>query len=109
MSEAVVRVWRDWLGRRTRGAVEPPDDADGNDTILWVDSTRAIGLKFCVTEKDLRSERPVLVASDEQLPVAYRLAFDELLIRSTTLLIMAERSEVEEVSAEGKAIVLASF
>ncbi|KAK4146028.1 cyclin-like F-box protein [Dichotomopilus funicola] len=107
VSEAVVRVGRDWLARRARasGAVEPPDD----DDILWVDSSRAIGLRFRVTEKDLRSERPVLVGSDEQLPVAYRLGFDELLIRSTTLLVMAEREEVEEVSAEGKAIVLATF
>ncbi|KAH6635010.1 cyclin-like F-box protein [Chaetomium sp. MPI-SDFR-AT-0129] len=115
VSEAVVRVGRDWLARRTSGvsrAVESPNhdnDDEDNDDILWVDSSRAIGLRFRVTEKDLRSERPVLVGSDEQLPVAYRLAFDELLIRSTTLLVMAEREEVEEVSAEGKAIVLATF
>ncbi|KAK4152152.1 hypothetical protein C8A00DRAFT_44746 [Chaetomidium leptoderma] len=120
VSDGVVRVWRDWLAvqaaraghqqREGEGEGEGDDD-HGNSAVLWADAARDVGVRFRVAEKDLRGQhqQPVLVARDEQLPVAYRLGFEELLVRSTTLLVMMEKSEVQEVTAEGKAIVLASF
>ena len=81
----------------------------GDDGVLWADASREVGVRFRVAEKDIRGQHPVLVASDEQLPVAYRLEFEELLVRATTLLLMVEKSEVQEFASEGKAIVLASF
>ncbi|KAH6632116.1 hypothetical protein F5144DRAFT_241612 [Chaetomium tenue] len=87
------------------------DEGEGGDEdgVLWADASRDVGVRFRVAEKDIRGQHPVLVASDEQLPVAYRLEFEELLVRATTLLLMVEKSEVQEFAAEGKAIVLASF
>jgi fructose-specific phosphotransferase system component IIB len=80
-----------------------------DSAVLWADAARDVGVRFRVTEKDIRGQHPVLVASDEQLPVAYRLEFEELVVRSSTLLAMVEKSEVQQVAAEGKAIVLAVF
>ncbi|KAH6856306.1 cyclin-like F-box protein [Chaetomium sp. MPI-CAGE-AT-0009] len=129
VSEGVLRVWRDWLaaqatGGRRRGGEQlqaeeggdeggegdnDSDDHGDGDGVLWADASRDVGVRFRVTEKDIRGQHPVLVASDEQLPVAYRLEFEELLVRATTLLLMVEKSEVQEFAAEGKAVVLASF
>lgn len=106
VSDGVVRVWREWLAAR---ASEKARETTTEEVVLWVDAARDVGVRFRVTEKDIRAQHPVLVGNDEQLPVAYRLEFEELLVRSSTLLVMVEKSEVQEVAAEGKAIVLASF
>jgi hypothetical protein len=100
VSDGVIRVWRDWL------AAQASSGDEGG--ILWADAARDVGVRFRVAEKDTPGQQqPVLVASDEQLPVAYRLEFEELLVRSSALLVMMEAAEVKEVAAEGKAIVLA--
>jgi hypothetical protein len=113
VSDGVVRVWRDWLAARAVGEQQQQAEeerGEGEDSgILWADAARDVGVRFHVTEKDIRGQHPVLVASDEQLPVAYRLEFEELVVRSSTLLAMVEKSEVQQVAAEGKAIVLAVF
>ncbi|KAL2258260.1 hypothetical protein VTK26DRAFT_8512 [Humicola hyalothermophila] len=96
VSDGLIRVWRDWLAAR---AAE--QDCNGEESVLWADAACTVGVRFRVTEKDIRAEHPVLVASDEELPVAYRLEFEELLLRTNTLLVMAERSEVQEPPTEG--------
>ncbi|KAK4125610.1 hypothetical protein N657DRAFT_642352 [Parathielavia appendiculata] len=127
VSDRVVCVSRDWLAaqatmgwlrqrqqRRAAGGVKAQAEEEvmeGDDGVLWVDVTGDVGLRFRVSEKDIHAEHPVLVAMEEELPVAYRLEFEELLVRSTTLLTVVERSEAQqlEVAAEAKAIVLAAF
>ncbi|EAQ87777.1 hypothetical protein CHGG_04396 [Chaetomium globosum CBS 148.51] len=91
------------------GGDEGEGEGGDEDGVLWADASRDVGVRFRVAEKDIRGQHPVLVASDEQLPVAYRLEFGELLVRATTLLLMVEKSEMQDFAAEGKAIVLASF
>ncbi|AEO66573.1 uncharacterized protein THITE_33997, partial [Thermothielavioides terrestris NRRL 8126] len=121
--DGLARVWRGWLAAEAATATATATGAGAaaaaggagagvsgqHESVLWTDAARDVGLRFRVAEKDIRAEHPVLVASDEELPVAYRLEFEELLLRSTTLLAMVEKSEVQVVAAEGKAIVLASF
>ncbi|KXX78002.1 hypothetical protein MMYC01_205141 [Madurella mycetomatis] len=112
ISDAVIRVWRGWLARQAAASGHPPAgrEARDEDSVLWADTARTVGLRFRVTEKDIRDEHPVLVANDEELPVAYRLEFEELLIRAGTLLVMVEREEMQrEAIPEGKALVIASF
>ncbi|AEO55008.1 cyclin-like F-box protein [Thermothelomyces thermophilus ATCC 42464] len=124
INDGVVRVWRDWLGARARAAAAGRGGEGGaagggemiggsgedREVVLWADPYRNVGVRFRVTEKDVRGQHhPVLVANDEQLPVAYRLEFEELLVRSTTLLVMVEKSEVQESSDESKAIVFVLF
>jgi hypothetical protein len=108
VSDGVIRVWRDWLAAQASGSSGQEGSGGGEGGILWADAARDVGVRFRVAEKDTPGQQqPVLVASDEQLPVAYRLEFEELLVRSSTLLVMMEAAEVKEVAAEGKAIVLA--
>jgi hypothetical protein len=105
VSDDVVRVWRDWLAEQAAIG-----QAEGEGAVLWVDSTRDIGLKFRVAEKDIQDEHPVLVANDEELPVAYRLTFEELLVRTGRLLLMLEKGEAQEATpGEGKALVVLPF
>lgn len=105
VSDGLIRVWRDWLAAR---AAEEGSGSE-EDALLWADPAHTVGLRFRVTEKDIRSEHPVLVASDEELPVAYRLEFEELLLRTSTLLVMVDKSEMQEPPPEGNAIVIASI
>ncbi|KAL2164796.1 hypothetical protein VTH06DRAFT_92 [Thermothelomyces fergusii] len=119
ISDGVLRVWRDWLGARARaaaawgggegggrGAEATGDNGEDHEVVvLWADPYRNVGVRFRVTEKDIRGQHPVPVANDDQRLVAYRLEFEELLVRSTTLLVMAEKSEMQEFSPESKAVV----
>jgi hypothetical protein len=118
VSDGLVRAWRGWLAAQAsatssaisgqgEGEGEGEGGGNGEGSVLWADTSHTVGVRFGVSEKDIRGEHPVLVASDEELPVAYRLEFEELLVRAGTLLMMVEKSEVQEVAPEGKAIVIA--
>ncbi|GAB1319220.1 F-box domain-containing protein [Madurella fahalii] len=112
ISDVVIRVWRAWLARQAAAGGRPQAgrEVQDEDSVLWADTSRTVGLRFRVTEKDIRDEHPVLVANNEELPVAYRLEFEEVLIRAGTLLMMVEKEEAQRESIpEGKALVIASF
>lgn len=115
VSDGLIRLWRDWLAEQAAvtasggGGGGGGDDHKDSDSVLWADAACNVGIRFRVAEKDISGEHPVLVGSDEQLPAAYRLEFEELLVRTSTLLMMAEKSEVQGDAAEGKAIVIASI
>lgn len=92
--------------------------------VLWADSERNVGVRFRVIKKPTddyinnrhyRREQPLLVPADEaydedEQPVAYQLEFDEVLVRSSRLLFMMQKSE--EVSEgvggnhEGTAVIV---
>ncbi|KAK3398333.1 hypothetical protein B0T20DRAFT_205773 [Sordaria brevicollis] len=92
--------------------------------VLWADSERNVGVRFRVVQKPTddyinnrhyRREQPLLVPADEaydedEQPVAYQLEFDEVLVRSSRLLFMMQKSE--EVSEgvggnhEGTAVIV---
>ncbi|KAK4134019.1 hypothetical protein BT67DRAFT_304233 [Trichocladium antarcticum] len=108
VGDGVIGASRGWLA--ARAAADGARDRGGGgaeDAVLWADAARTVGVRFRVAERDIRGEHPVLVAGDEELPVTYRLEFEELLVRAAPLLIMVERSEVQEVAPEGTAIVIA--
>lgn len=98
--DGLIRVWRDWLAAQASGQAIVGGGAP-EEPVLWADSDRDVGLRFRVTEKDVRGEQDVLVARDDELPVAYRLEFEELLVRSSKLLEMVEKSEEREAQTEG--------
>ncbi|KAL2015650.1 hypothetical protein VTK56DRAFT_5049 [Thermocarpiscus australiensis] len=108
VSDGLIRLPRAWLADQSAAANGLTGDG-GGEAVLWADPACDVGLRFRVRERDIRSEHPVLVASNEELPVAYRLEFGELVVRTSTLLMMVEKSETREVAAEGKAIVIASI
>jgi hypothetical protein len=99
--DGLIRVWRDWLAAQASRQATIGGGAH-DEPVLWADSDRDVGLRFRITEKDVRGEQDVLVARDDELPVAYRLEFEELLVRSSKLLEMVEKSEAREAQTEGK-------
>lgn len=116
VGDGLIRVWRQWLsvqaarcvaGAETTGAGAGSDSAD-REHILWADAAKQVGLRFRVCEKS-DGPRPVLALSDEDLPVSYTLEYEELLVRTTQLLLSVEKSNVQEVTSSGKAVVIASI
>ncbi|KAJ9156425.1 F-box domain-containing protein [Pleurostoma richardsiae] len=105
VSDGLIRVWRHWLAERTaRG----PESGEGEgESILWADTRKNVGLRFRVRE-NVDATRPVIVGSDEDVAVRYTLEYQELLVRTSQLLLMVEKSEAQEVTHSGKAIVIAS-
>lgn len=104
VQEGLIRTWREWLAGRAEGRAEaqaPP--------VLWADAGRNVGIRFGLVERRALPRQAVLVMSDEDFPVSYRLEFSELLVRTTRLLVNLERSETEEVANSGNAIVIAAF
>ncbi|KAF2035182.1 hypothetical protein EK21DRAFT_107307 [Setomelanomma holmii] len=132
VEEGVVRVWKEWLGEMAakgraanqkipaivemrendKGKERAKDilnDADLDDKrILWVSQSKNTGLRFNVRERKLRRDTPILVQVDEDLPVSYELEYDELLVRTSHLLLMLEKSLVQEDNS-GRAVVFGSF
>ncbi|KAF1960748.1 hypothetical protein CC80DRAFT_465030 [Byssothecium circinans] len=133
VEEGVVRVWREWLRkmaeRERKGdeAIEPVEmlgkgkeavrelvEEGGrgvdDESILWVSTNKDTGIRFNVKERKIRRDAPILVRADEEdVPVSYEIEYDELLIRTSHLLLMLERSLVQEDNTSGKAVVFGSF
>ena len=114
VGDGVVRVWREWLVEQAQAQAQAQGQPlEGDAGVLWADAAHDVGVRFRVAEQDVRDQHPVLVGSGEQLPAAYRLEFDELLVRSSALLVGAEKAAAQvgatAAPAEGKAIILASF
>ncbi|KAI4655320.1 hypothetical protein J4E93_000030 [Alternaria ventricosa] len=133
IEEGVLRVWRDWLrdiaargltantgvpnevveevgkGKEIVREVEE-EKADLDDPrILWVSPRKDSGIRFNVRERKLRRDAPILISTDEDMPVTYEIEYDELLIRTSHLLLMLERSMLQEDNSSGKAVVFGSF
>ena len=112
IEDCVVRLFRNWLGEQaTRRDRDPSADSE----ILWVDSRRNVGLKIRVRERKRPGlAAPVLIRSDESMPVSYGVDIEgmhpsllarismltslELHIRTTSVLLTLEQSLQEQQS-----------
>ncbi|KAF2113253.1 hypothetical protein BDV96DRAFT_496625 [Lophiotrema nucula] len=133
VEEGVLRVWRQWLkGIAAKGASavgssypevveevgkgkgvvreisQKSEDLD-DERILWVSSAKNTGFRFNVRERKLRRDTPILISADEDMPVSYEIEYEELLVRTSHLLLMLEKSLVQEDNSSGKAVVFGSF
>lgn len=102
----MVRVWRDWLAAQAQ-------NPDGVGTpILWADARQSVGVRFRVRrrEGEWLHAPPVLMAAgeEEEMPVAYRLEFDEVVVRAGELLLGLERSEEQGVTTSGNSVMIVS-
>ncbi|PNS14636.1 hypothetical protein CAC42_1658 [Sphaceloma murrayae] len=105
VSDGMIRVWRDWLGKRD-GLVDK-----GDEGILWVhNSSESVGIKFRVRDRKFKKDQPVLFANDDEVAVSYYIEFEELLIKTMHLLDKIEKSKEQQVNdVGGRAIVYGSF
>ncbi|KAK4982085.1 hypothetical protein LTR66_009488 [Elasticomyces elasticus] len=130
VGDGMIRVWRDWLaqqaaaGRANSSEIDQsstvraglPDRADqplnptDDPSILWVNnSNNSVGIKFSVTERKWQRDTPVLFASEQEVAVSYQIHFEELLIKTSRLLLRLEQSHVMEQNQSGKAVVFGTF
>jgi len=73
------------------------DPESGNHRILWVDGKRNVGLKIRVREHKWARDVHILVSRDDNdVAVSYEIEFEELLIRTTRLLLAVEVAKEEE-------------
>ncbi|KAM0271611.1 hypothetical protein ACHAQH_009038 [Verticillium albo-atrum] len=102
VGEGVLRVWRTWLS----------DATEGKGDVLWADPWKSVGLRFCVEPMAmpepaglLRRRGPV---SDEPA-VKYRLRLEELLVRTTQVLLALDKATAQDGARQGKAIIITSY
>lgn len=107
VNDGVVRVFRRWLAAKTAAGAE---GANRTEPILWTDRYKTVGIKFRVQQDNVDVRRqPTLWADDDDPPVAYTLIYEELVVRTSMLLLEVEKSEAQEVTSTGKAIIIASI
>ncbi|KAK6223099.1 F-box domain-containing protein [Colletotrichum tabaci] len=107
ITHGVVRVWRNWLAEAAASsAICPAGRSNDQNTILWTDAARTVGLKLRVTEVTLE-RLPPYHGLDEDPPVAYSLHYEELLVRTNHLLLALEKSALQDVAILGRATIIA--
>ncbi|KAB2576766.1 hypothetical protein DBV05_g4512 [Lasiodiplodia theobromae] len=131
VEDSVLRVFRDWLrkvalptanqlpdlqaasGESTseKGKETQSDEemADGK-RLLWVSPAKNVGLKFRVRQRRLRRDTPILILADEETAVSYDIEYEELLVRTSHLLLTFENSLLDQDNQPGRrAVVFGSF
>ncbi|MCJ1445720.1 MAG: hypothetical protein MMC23_006225 [Stictis urceolatum] len=118
VSDGLVRIWREWLKERAaNGQNVASREGDGEDQsegkamrTLWMDHKTDIGLIVRIKEKKWRRAAPVLLHRDEEPAVTYSMEYEELLVRTTHLLLAVEESSKQDQNEErGKAMVFGAF
>ncbi|KAJ5604321.1 hypothetical protein N7537_007277 [Penicillium hordei] len=119
IEDGFVRLWREWL-RGQSGKMESTTETDweggsekarmsSDDDILWVDTSKTVGLKMRVRPKAWDPSFPVLVHQDDRDDdswVGYEVILQELHIRSTRLLLAVEQSKEEQKIHQTNAMVI---
>ncbi|KAM0124338.1 hypothetical protein ACHAP3_010417 [Botrytis cinerea] len=109
VGEGVIRVFRDWMSDRVEANerhIDNPEEC--NKRLLWSDTEKHVGLKFKVSKWE-EAPAPILLPRDEEAPVFYKLQCEELVLRTTQLLLHTEESLTREVEHSSKAIVIGSW
>lgn len=126
--DGFIRIWRQWLAEM---ASLNDDEKSSSTTVdfdkfLWVGPGRDVGLRFRV-ELGPAERMPLLSGPGDDAPVAYTLLYEgessfecfpslrhpwvlmmtELIVRTSTLLMAAEASMVQESSRSSRAVIIA--
>ncbi|KAH7314358.1 hypothetical protein BKA65DRAFT_411459 [Rhexocercosporidium sp. MPI-PUGE-AT-0058] len=113
IGDSIMRIWREWLADRARvgdsgnGESSKESHKERGDRLRWADNNKTVGLRMRVVETE--EATPVLVRKDEDPPVSYTLQYEELVIKTTQLLLLVEQSIDQEVQHSGKAVVIGSW
>ncbi|SLM33702.1 F-box domain [Lasallia pustulata] len=131
--EAVTRIWRDWLKERasasernkallenafrkhsetinegtivaTAGAV-----GDSDERLLWIGKGQNVAIRVRVKGGKWRQNAPLLLYKDVYPAVSYSMEYEELLVRTTHLLLAVEQSLFEQNNTSDKAMIFGSF
>ncbi|KAB8292565.1 hypothetical protein EYC80_008272 [Monilinia laxa] len=101
LGEGVLRVFRGWLSDRAEANerhVDTPEERENR--LLWAGAEKNVGLRLKVLKQEEAPE-PIMLGRDEEPPVFYKLQYEELVIRTTQLLLSIEDSLTREVQNSG--------
>ncbi|RMD40611.1 hypothetical protein DV735_g4492, partial [Chaetothyriales sp. CBS 134920] len=116
-NQGTMRVWKTWLCERAREArrrrpVEGPNStglgaAAQDPDIMWTDGRKNVGIKVGVSCRDQ-------ICYDESadldsVPLSFTLEIQELVVRTTHLMLAVETSTQQVRSRSGRALVFGSF
>ncbi|PVH73475.1 hypothetical protein DL98DRAFT_519892 [Cadophora sp. DSE1049] len=114
IGDSILRIWREWLAERARDGLPGTNGESSTETarqrgerLRWADNSETVGLRLRVVERE--EDTPVLVRKDEDPAVSYTLQYEELVIKTTQLLLLVEQSIDQEVNHSGKAVVIGSW
>ncbi|KXL50533.1 hypothetical protein M433DRAFT_7961 [Acidomyces richmondensis BFW] len=99
-------------GNKTaHSSVTVPIDLTKDEGILWINTRQPlVGIKMRVKKrKPWRTVNPLIYSSDIDIPVSFDVDFEEVLVRTTHLLLMLEESQRQITDSTGKAIVFGSY
>lgn len=67
-----VRVWKHWLAERAELDAQAYNNTQGEDSILWFDAYKHVGMRVTVREQQWRGN----VRADEEIPVSYGVEYN---------------------------------
>ncbi|KAK5987953.1 hypothetical protein PT974_12089 [Cladobotryum mycophilum] len=124
ISDGVIRVFRHWLAsmasdNSAAAAVSNSSSSSSSEAttsmfssddprVLWVDDdAKSVGLRFRVMPGP--SERMPLISDpdEDDPPVTYKLVYEEILVRTSKLLLAAEQTTIPHAGLSGKDIIIA--
>ncbi|KAA8564189.1 hypothetical protein MFRU_065g00210 [Monilinia fructicola] len=101
LGKGVLRVFRGWLSDRAEADekhIDTPEECENR--VLWADAERCVGLRLKVHKRE-EAPAPLMLGRDEEPTVSYTLQYEELVIRTTQLLLNIEDSLTREVQNSG--------
>ncbi|KEY74302.1 hypothetical protein S7711_00459 [Stachybotrys chartarum IBT 7711] len=108
ISDGVVRLSRHWLARMASDGANARAAGTclgDDDTILWVDQGKDVGLRFSVHLAPSFT-MPLISGPYDDPPVWYNLVYEEILVRTNKLVLAVESAAHEEVSSSSNAVVI---
>lgn len=114
IGEGVLRVWREWLEAIAVPKSTTPEtivDVDGKKErrTIFLDRREDVGVRLKVYEREDLNVEPVIRAIGEDVAAVWEVEYEELFIRTTSLLLKVEESLQQESNHSGKAIVIGSW
>ncbi|ETI27335.1 hypothetical protein G647_09525 [Cladophialophora carrionii CBS 160.54] len=121
--QGVMRVWKQWLQDRAVELWEqeqqtgvqmdrtsttscPTIGADKN--IMWTDYRKNVGLRVTVRDQEGRCYGKDASEFDD-LPMSFAIEIDELVVRTTHLMLAVEASTLDQDKISGKALIFGNF
>ncbi|KAG4439942.1 hypothetical protein IFR05_004568 [Cadophora sp. M221] len=112
IGEGLTRVWRDWLGEQLKrhgscSDTQLESEDDSKARLLWSSVDQHTGLRLRVAERKESTAGTTRQYTDDE-NVSYTLQYEELVVRTSQLLLQVEASLSQEVNHEGKPMMTVS-
>ncbi|KIW33041.1 uncharacterized protein PV07_04543 [Cladophialophora immunda] len=122
--QGVMRVWKQWLQDRAQDLWQQEQETEdvqmgptptmscptigADKNIMWTDYRKNVGLRVAVRDRNERSNGNGGVDFDD-LPMTFTIEIQELVVRTTHLMLAVEASTQQQGNISGKALIFGNF